>query len=176
MVAPTLGSVVPGWLLAVPRQPAINFAEWEQTCSTTPLAVVDGILRAREIDPADAIWFEHGASTLGSMIGCGVDHAHLHILVRPPFSFDEFASCVLFNSDLAWQWTDRSVGYRTVASTASYLIAGSSGTCIFASNTKNVASQFFRRAVARLVGLPAAWDYRLHPFPANAYETIRRFA
>ena len=35
----------------------------------------------------EIVWFEHGPCSTGTSIGCGLDHAHIHVLIRPSFSF-----------------------------------------------------------------------------------------
>jgi hypothetical protein len=44
VVAPTLGSIVPNWLLIVPRRPAVNFRVWQAATRMDPVWLVGEIL------------------------------------------------------------------------------------------------------------------------------------
>src|SRR5215470_856542 len=76
---PSLGSLVEGWVVIVPRKhfictgavPAQLVPEMDRFKSDvcTVLAARYGELRV----------FEHGPSAALHKIGCGVDHAHVHI-------------------------------------------------------------------------------------------------
>ena len=71
IAAPTLGAIVPDWLIVVPRKPALSFRRWCAEQSKAPEAIIREVgdhlgLRSEEI-----IWFEHGPATQGSIVGCG---------------------------------------------------------------------------------------------------------
>jgi hypothetical protein len=121
------------------------------------------------------IWFEHGPSTRGSVTGCGIDHAHIHILLQPPFEFSQFKSAAIDGSSLAWERGDGNP-YEFIGSGESYLIASSGGEFILARSVEAAGSQFFRRVIARLAREPSSWDYRLHPHHDNVAKTVERTA
>lgn len=176
VVTPTLGSILPHWLLVIPRMPAINFARWQAASGTQLCNLVQAILAKHDIDADRVIWFEHGPSEAGSSVGCGVDQAHLHVVVDAPFSFQDFVSRVIEASQLTWQNRSAWTAYRSVEPEASYLIAASLNRAVVAKNVENVGSQFFRRVIADLVQQPDAWNYRTHPHLDNVRETIRTFS
>jgi len=106
-------------------------------------------------------------------VGCGIDHAHLHILINPPFSFDDFASESQRIGDVHWELQRAETVYNSIEPSNSYLVAASSdGEATFARNVEQVGSQFFRRVIANLVDMPALWDYKLHPHLNNVVSTI----
>src|SRR5262245_23869638 len=83
VVVPTVGALVEGWLLIVSKDPYVcmgaidaglhdELSELLVFCSTA----------VRECFGAAAI-FEHGPSSTGLRVGCGVDHAHVHVLPAP---------------------------------------------------------------------------------------------
>lgn len=175
VVAPTLGAILPNWLLVIPRMSAINFAQWEGETGTNPSDLVRRILAKYGIGNYRAIWFEHGPSEAGSSVGCGVDHAHLHVIVDPPFSYLDLVSASTKAAQLAWQQRTARTAHRSVKMGGSYLIAASMDDAVIAKNVENVGSQFFRRVIAALVQQPDAWNYRTHPHIDNVRETIRIF-
>lgn len=175
VVTPTLGSILANWLLIVPRTPVINFARWETADGAGPLDLVHAILTAHDITGSRVIWFEHGPSEAGSSVGCGVDQAHLHVIVDAPFSFQDFVSRAAEASQLTWQNRSARTAHQSVKPEASYLIAASMDRAVVAQNVECVGSQYFRRVIADLVRQPDAWNYRTHPYFDNVRKTIRAF-
>jgi ATP adenylyltransferase len=175
VVTPTLGSILPSWLLVIPRTPAINFAQWEAERGANPSILVGEILAEFGIGGHRVIWFEHGPSVVGSAVGCGVDQAHLHVIVDPPFTFSDFVSAATEAGQLAWQQRTARTAHRSVKAETPYLIAASMDDAVVAESVESVGSQFFRRVIANLIQQPDAWNYRTHPYIDNVRETIRTF-
>jgi ATP adenylyltransferase len=171
VVTPTLGSVVPNWVLAIPKRHALNAARWAQNEHDTPLATVKHITCSFGVDLRDVIWFEHGATEPRSSVGCGVDHAHIHILLTPPFTFERFSEEVQAGADLGWSLR-RGCAYAAIDSSRSYFVAGQGERFLLAQSVEAAGSQFFRKAIARIVHKDAAWDYRYHAHLENVTETI----
>jgi hypothetical protein len=59
VVAPTLGAIVPGWLIIVPRKAALNFRHWHEKQLKSPEAVIGEVLTHLGLAAEDIIWFEH---------------------------------------------------------------------------------------------------------------------
>ncbi len=171
IVTPTLGSIVPNWILAIPKRHAVNAARWAQGEQNTVLVAVKEIIHSFGRDARDVIWFEHGATEPLSTVGCGVDHAHIHIILTPPFSFERL--CEEAQAEVALGWSSgRGNAYAAIDSSQSYLVAGRSDQFLLAQSVETAGSQFFRKAIARIVNQDAAWDYRSHPHMENVAETI----
>jgi diadenosine tetraphosphate (Ap4A) HIT family hydrolase len=175
VVAPTLGSIVPNWLLIVPKSHCQNFFEWRQAAAIDPFRVVRQVLRNLQVGAERALWFEHGACSQGSPVGCGVDHAHIHVVVDAPFAGDHFFWASEDRSDLSWSRLDSSRLYDHIIGDASYLLAGCGVNGIVAQNVEGVGSQFFRRIIAELTNQPEAWNYKTHPHLDNIRRTLTRF-
>jgi hypothetical protein len=104
-------------------------------------------------------------------VGCGVDHAHIHILLTPPFSFERL--CEEAQSEVRLGWSlGRGDAYAAIDSSQSYFVAGHGNQFLVAQSVEAAGSQFFRKAIARIVHRDAAWDYRSHPHMDNVAETI----
>jgi ATP adenylyltransferase len=171
VVTPTLGSIIPNWVLAIPKRHAANAAHWAQNQCNAPLSAIKNIARSFGRDPRDIVWFEHGATEAGSIVGCGVDHAHIHILLTPPFSFEQLSEEVQADADLGWSLRN-GCAYAAIDSSRSYFVAGHGEQFLLAQSVESAGSQFFRKAIARVVHRNAAWDYRCHPHMENVTETI----
>lgn len=119
--------------------------------------------------------FEHGSERVGSIMGCGVDHAHLHVV---PLDF-ELVDWVTSKSDKGLDWTSYSEFLLTnLPPTGEYISVWevSSRRGAVADVTKPV-SQWMRRAIACKLGIDSDWDYRTSPQENNirlTVETIRR--
>lgn len=175
LVAPTLGAVVSGWLLALPRMRTLSFRDWAAADGQTAPAVLAEVQSHLGLEADEVIWFEHGPARAGTLVGCGLDHAHLHILIRPPFDFAALSDSALSHSQLEWFKAPASEAYSAVEGRASYCIAGSGGHSIGALHVEPLGSQFFRRLVARLAGDPSGWDYRLSPHLEKIQSTVATF-
>jgi hypothetical protein len=171
VVTPTLGSIIPNWVMAIPKRHAANATRWSQDERIAPLSVIRDVARSFGHDPMDVIWFEHGAMEPRSIVGCGVDHAHIHILLTPPFSFARFCEEAQAEVGLVWSLA-RGDAYAAINSSQSYLVAGQGDQFLLAQRVEAAGSQFFRKAIAHIVHLNDAWDYRSHPHMENVAETI----
>lgn len=172
VVIPTLGAIVPGWLLVVPKQYAVNYRQASERSEVDGFAVVRKAIAKLECGGCDVVWFEHGPLSAGSTLGCGVEHAHIHILISPPFSFGAFESEVRTHSPGKWQSEGSSCVYSSIPSDEAYIVFGDRVNALFSSVDEGIGSQFFRRIIANLVGKPASWNYRTHPHIENIDKTI----
>ncbi len=174
-VIPTLGSIVPNWLLVVPRAHVLNFATWKRGREVGPHQIVANVARRFGLNDKQVMWFEHGASAFGSPVGCGVEHAHLHVLVDAPFRFDDLVKEAASLTGDAWHETSSLNSYQHLVGDCSYLVLASSECAVLSKPADGAGSQFFRRAIASIVGEPDKWNYRHHAHLGNVRKTIERF-
>lgn len=174
IVAPTLGAIIPGWLLVIPRRPVLSFKQWATVEAERPETILERLRQHLGLSSREVIWFEHGPVQNGTVVGCGLDHAHIHVLVRPPFSFETFEATARSLANLDWQQSAADEIYGGLRDHRSYLIAGSGDSALRAFEVEQAGSQFFRRVVSNLAA-ETAWDYRSHPHAENIAETIRTF-
>src|SRR5258708_7514064 len=78
-VIPSLGSLLDRWLLVVPEAHVLSLSDLDPAEGILLRGVVEEIVQ-RFVDSQHVVWFEHGATTSGHPVGCGVDHAHLHVV------------------------------------------------------------------------------------------------
>lgn len=172
-LVPTLGSIVPNWLLALPRCYFLNYRAYAREMGKNPFQIVQATADIFGFDLSEIIWFEHGASSSESETGCGVDYAHLHILLAPVFSFNELHDTVIKNSTVKWGERFSSNVYNELNEKSDYYILGSGKSCIVHNSEGELGSQFFRRRIAEVICRPTEWDYRLHPFHENIVTTVK---
>ena len=155
---PSVGALVEGWLLLVPKRHFISLgavpvpllAEMSEfrafLCSV--LADCYGTVSA----------FEHGPSAAGRSLGCGVDHAHLHLV---PVSFD-LSSEVSPLMPTGVTWTPAGIDECRTAHFRGedYLyLEQPIGSGRIATHHR-FGSQLFRRAIASHIGLPHRYNWR----------------
>lgn len=173
IAVPSRGSLLPGWSLILPRRrmfsmASLNGKERRDLCEFH-LRVAAGIESA--FGPVTT--FEHGAGKSGTEMGCGVDHAHLH-LVSLPFDLIEIV-CADKKAGIRWRSVDQSVlGVGVDSPSINYMtISSPSGECVVASGFKPV-SQYLRKIIAKNLGIGGMWNYREHAFEKNVHATLER--
>jgi ATP adenylyltransferase len=114
--------------------------------------------------------FEHGPATPCTSIGCGVDHAHLH-LVATKLDLREGAARMAAGG-LAWIPVDRlSILSHYHAEGLAYLYLqqfGKSWIC----SPEIIESQLFRKVIATAVREPQKYDWKRHCFIPEVAKTL----
>ncbi|MFI4933491.1 MAG: hypothetical protein ACHP7N_02640 [Caulobacterales bacterium] len=175
VLAPTLGAIVPNWLIVVPRRPALSFRGWYDETQRDPVAIVDHVAAHLSLPVERLFWFEHGPKSVGTEVGCGVDYAHLHILLDAPFTIEDFLRHAETSATLNWRHVAAHEAYRRLTGGESYLVVGEGDRAAIAEGVEHTGSQFFRRVVANAVGQADTWNYRCHPHHENITRTINGF-
>lgn len=119
--------------------------------------------------------FEHGSTEIGSVVGCGVDQAHLHLV---PLPFDLIAE-IKSDDDNALEWSEPTEAHEyfdTVPLSGEYVSIWNPGDHVGLSGIMRVPqSQWVRRVIARKLGNDEAWDYKAHPNHENLKATVDIF-
>ncbi|WP_442931539.1 HIT family protein [Mycobacterium sp. 050128] len=152
---PSLGSFIAGWTLVVPRRHVLALSdlssdEWSGFTST-----VNYVRTRIEGAYGDVISFEHGSAGPNRLAGCGVDHAHLHIV--PSTTNLRSAIDAISTTVGRFQW-EPAEGKPEARRSLDYLyIADSSGQWITYGDS--IPSQVVRRALAAECGRNI-WDWK----------------
>ena len=169
-VVPTIGPLVVGWVLTIPRVVAISAARLPDS-EFPRLGKAVRLTANRVASLANRVFvFEHGPATIISPIGCGVDQAHVHIV---PLDIDLLEMAL---DDLALKWFEVNPidPWRHLDRTRSYYLVSDLETA-YATYPEVETSQYFRRLIARGLGRPAEWNFRTHAHYENVKQTIRWF-
>ena len=166
-VLPTKGSIVPGWVLVVPKFPMPRMADVPQSMYDELRELVSYITSKIEAKFGTTYTFEHGGLK-GSPVSCGVDQAHLHIA---PVNFDLLE---VAQAETAGGWVqtgaDR-VPQGDCADSEYWFV--SSGEAAAYKAIDCPSSQFFRKIIARETGNADHWDYRDNDFIDNVSVTLK---
>jgi ATP adenylyltransferase len=172
VVVPTAGALVEGWVLIVTKAPFLCMGALEHSLLDELYRLKDYVCSVLSRCYGEIAVFEHGPSVLGQKMGCGVDHAHMHVL---PAAWD-LLNGVPKITDLAIDWRsaegvdDAAVLHRAGVP---YLFLEQPLGTIKIAPAHHAPSQLFRRVVANYIGSPDEFDWRMHPMEPNVLATIR---
>lgn len=171
VVVPSLGSLVEGWVLIVPKKHFICIG-----------ALSDGLLNEMENVKSDVsshlgrlygdlCLFEHGPSMASRSVGCGVDHAHLHIV---PLNFDLVNAAIPFLPDegVSWRRADSGSCRAAYKNGLDYLYVEQPLTGGRIATHSNFGSQVFRKAIASVLNIPEKFSWREYPQTHMVGRTI----
>lgn len=168
---PSLGSLVEGWLLIVPRAHFISTGSFTHELAREFAAFKRHLWCRLEAVYGPLCAFEHGPCAPSRPVGCGVDHAHVHLV---PVLFDLVEAARPFVPD-AVSWTRASWAACRDAYNArrDYLfIEQPHGTGSIAT-APNFESQVLRKALATGVAKSNEFDWRGHPHYEIVDTTIQ---
>ena len=164
-VLPSLGSIVTGWLLLVPKFPVSRIADIDFELREEFEELAQKAVKSVERYFGHAYLFEHGG-TLGSKISCSVDQAHLHIV---PLDFN-LLRAALKSKPGPWNETNQlKFPYDVCGSEEYWYVSDQKQTLSMV--ISDPESQWFRKLIADQTGHSGKWDYRLHRFLENVEET-----
>ena len=174
VVFPSLGALVEGWLLIVPKQHFVSIG-------ALPDSLINELQRVRNVlipvlqECYGAVCvMEHGPSVANHDVGCGVDHAHLHLV---PFQSNLAVAVAPFLPDSA-SWTPAGTkecqqAYRRGNDYLYFEQPLGSG---YIATHQKFGSQLFRRAIADCIGIPDEFNWRKYPQLSNVSATTQRLS
>ena len=170
-VVPTVGALVEGWLLIVTKQPhlCMGAVAEELLCELSSLKDhVSSVLRQCY---GEVAVFEHGPSKPRQGVGCGVDHAHLHVL--PVTSSLTERVPAITDTVLEWRIVESVHATRKFSDAGiPYLYVEQPIGKARIAAAWDAPSQLFRRVVADAIGLPEEFDWRNNPMESNVISTV----
>ncbi|MCI0624735.1 MAG: hypothetical protein L0387_24335 [Acidobacteria bacterium] len=172
-VIPSLGSLVEGWVLIVPKQHFLSLAALPDSFAREMTELKKTVCHILSRKCRNLYAFEHGPSKPGLRVGCGVDHAHLHVV---PLDFDLSSAMQPFlPASSGWRKAALADCRAAIRDGDAYLyLEEPSGNRLIARH-QNFGSQLFRRAIATQLGVPREYDWLDHPQLQNIAGTIRFF-
>ena len=174
VVLPSLGSLVPGWLLLIPKTHFVCMGALSPDLATEMDRLKQHLALQVSTEYGNACVFEHGPSRANKSIGCGVDHAHVHVV---PVGFDlAEAARVFMPNDAAWRrhatWNDCQTAF---AQGHDYLyVEQPLGSGVIAVDD-DFGSQVFRKAIAAHLGELEKFNWRDYPRLDLIATTVRRW-
>ncbi|OFX42465.1 MAG: hypothetical protein A2046_08945 [Bacteroidetes bacterium GWA2_30_7] len=174
-VIPSLGSMVEGWVLIVPKKHYLSFGYLEpllfDELNELHCRVISTL---KNIYNTNVISFENGSFTNDSYIGCGVDYAHIHYV---PIDFDIKQQVnISYNNSLEWEKISSLLSLKSnIANLSSYLFIEDVKRDKFLCKINQPYSQLIRRLIATHLGIPEKFDWKKFYFEDNINKTIKTF-
>jgi ATP adenylyltransferase len=172
VVLPSLGAIVEGWLLIVPKTHFICIGEMSDLLISEMIELKEKMCGILEENFGPVVSFEHGPNKIACQIGCGVDHAHLHI-VPCDFDLSEVAKPFLPNQ-IEWSEANHQDCKIAFQKGKDYLyVEQPIGKGRIAIDQK-FESQIFRKAIASEIGIPTMYNWREYQHLSNIKSTIEK--
>jgi len=165
--------MVQGWLLIVPREHFISSGAAPESLMRELRSITEGVYRMVEATYGSACIFEHGAVAEHRAVGCGVDHAHVHVA---PIAFDLMAAVSpLLPPEVTWQDANASSRQDMFRRGSDYLYIEQPLGRQYIAASSEFGSQLFRRAIATTLGIPEQFNWRDFPQLPNVQSTADTF-
>lgn len=157
----SIGALVEGWSLVVPRAHALNLLD--EYKDPAFVSFVRSAISRVESAYGPVVVFEHGGQREGSATSCGTSHAHLHIV---PLEFSLQQASAQFDSELQWHPCAVS-DVKELTGTQEYLFVADRYEGVYTQGNlcllREGRSQFFRRVIAHTLGRAHESSYKTHP-------------
>jgi ATP adenylyltransferase len=168
----SLGALVEGWFLLLPKDHYVCLGALPQSLLDEMMQLKRAVLSFAEPTYGDICAFEHGPRAENRSVGCGVGHAHLHLV---PCSFDLLSAVQPFlPRDTIWKpatSTDCAVAFSEYQD---YLYLEQPIGRGSIARHDQFSGQLFRRAIATRLGLSTDYNWRDFPQIQNVEATMAR--
>ena len=168
----SIGAFIEGWCLVIPKKHKLTLAHDYRNQAFLEFASQVSERVSRRY--GNTIFFEHGPITTGSAMGCGINHAHLHIV-----PFKESISETILNGELIWSEIPVSA-IEDKTALKDYLLYSddllSSEPIVLLSTPHKPISQYFRMVLAEKTGFMETANYRAHSHMDISIETHKQLA
>lgn len=174
VIAPTKGSILPGWLLVISKQHMLCAGELDETHIEATFDAIHTAKGLLEPSFGPVTVFEHGPAEPGTPVGCGIDHLHLHV-VALPFSLSQ--SVTSLHPQIVWHSLRdlRDLKALHESRVAYAFVQEPTGLALWCRAPASVR-QMFRQAIADALGVPSEYDYSRFPQTENVITTLQRLS
>jgi len=168
VVLPSIGQIVEGYLLILPKKHANSMAALDKHLLAELEIVHSEVRQMLARFYSTPIFYEHGVGTTKFGNGCCVDHAHIHAV---PVSLQlSFLLCKQFK----WAKFSRLEELTQLAAKNDYLFVEDCTGERFLFQASQVPSQFLRYRIAEMIGTPEKGDWALYPGVEELVSTVHR--
>src|ERR1017187_660591 len=175
-VIPSLGSLVEGWLLIIPKKHFISIRAINNSKLYSELeSLTKQVLDILKFEYGEVILFEHGPVESNKLVGCGVDYAHLHLVPSRFNLIDGIKKYYNYN----YKWEKVSSIENTPKhkdKEQAYLYIQDQFSNSFITYSDNIPSQLFRKVIANELGTPEDFDWKENHNVENIKKTILRLS
>jgi len=175
VIVPTLGAIVEGWLLIISKEHYVCMGAIEKDLHTELEEAINLAATAVSSLYGRSTIFEHGPCQQGLELGCGIDHAHMHVL---PLQFNLRNAAKMSPEMGMFDWVQVESTFCQLSQLhrlgASYMYIQEQGKPGYYCMAKQAPCQSLRRIIARKLDVAERYDYNKYPFRENVANTIAR--
>jgi ATP adenylyltransferase len=167
---PSLGSIVPGWILLVSKTHYICVGELGSELIEELESLKATVKSELEDRFGEVVVFEHGPVSPGQPAGCGVDHLHVHLV---PTRADMLRGVSeLYNEAVSWKVVDGLSAVRSCFLDGTPYLFVEQYDVSHVWSDDSIASQTFRRVIASFHEVPEAYNWHQHEWLDNVNATL----
>jgi diadenosine tetraphosphate (Ap4A) HIT family hydrolase len=174
-VVPSLGSLVEGWVLIVPKKHYLSFGYLENYLFDELDYLHNKVIfTLQQLYNKEVVAFENGTLNLGSFIGCGVDYAHIHYV---PIDLDiRHLINDLYKETIEWEKLSTLIDLKKkIKNSTPYLFFEDNNRDKFICDIYQPQSQLIRKLIAKHIGKAEQYDWKRYHFEENINRTIEKF-
>ncbi|MCF7817474.1 MAG: hypothetical protein K9M54_06305 [Kiritimatiellales bacterium] len=173
---PSIGSLVEGWMLVVPKEFALNIGFMDEKLQNELLRFSQKVARVLEKEYGPIAAFEHGPIQRNNKVGCGVDYAHLHLV---PTSHNLLDEAKKLDTTIEW------VSVDSIKQTSQLVKQGCSYLFLqqpyghgkaYVGTSKHIPSQLFRRILANHLNSTTDFDWKSDPRIEIVEKTVNKLS
>lgn len=168
----SIGGFIPGWTLVFPKEHNLNLSG--MYCHEELIAFISEVNNVVSELYGPTVVFEHGSNNEESQTACGVAHAHIHIV---PFGQDIESLAKESAPNLPWEKTNL-ITLNNIVKDNEYFFCSSNykghETEGYVAISDTPQSQFFRKVLAKAVGLVDLYDYKKYRFEEVSADTAKK--
>ena len=173
IVVPTMGSLLEGWCLIISKFHVISTGALNDSFFTELNELIKHVKCSLNDLNKDVFVFEHGPSQPNQIVGCGIDHLHIHMV---PVDFNLFEKSKLYTP---FNWVK--VGCLTdtknfFSQQLPYLYIQLPNEERYITTHQRIPNQFFRRVIASELGIADKYDWKLDYGTENIKKTLSVFS
>lgn len=168
---PSLGSLVEGWVLIVPRRESLCVGSFSDLQISELKEFTEEMVLLLENQYGHTVIFEHGPAEPSKQVGCGVDYAHIHLV---PTTCNIFNKASSVEPQIQWHPVKGFYDLRTIYNIGQsylYLDQRKAGELPMIGLANEIPSQFFRRILADWIGKSDCFDWKSFPNFQNMRNT-----
>ena len=166
---PSIGSFVEGYLLVIPKRHFLSSLVMPASYIEELLSVIPSISNFYSaVYHKKLVMYEHGAANEQNVGGMSVVHAHLHFV---PCSQQIITKCPEF-SFIKFQSLSEASEYYSAHQNRPYLLLKDVDGNFYVSMSDKIPSQYFRKRVCDVCGMPGTGDWKEYPYVDHIKKTL----
>ncbi len=169
---PSLGSLVEGWVLIFSKDHYLSLSQLSSELIDELNTFRNDVKIKLRKEFGEITSFEHGPCNEKTVLGCGVDHFHLHLVPLKGLNLLRLSKD--FDSSMSWNSISRIQDLKNINDENGYLYLELPNGQKFYTSGRTAGSQFFRKVIAHELKVSDKYDWKSNPMIKNIERTIKK--